>query len=150
MKALNADVVADKNNLLRARTLTIDVDRTVLRTGKQAGGARRGYNPHHRKIPSYYPISAYRPKVVISPAHNRPGKVNHGSAFILFLQDVFTYIKQRLGHAFTLRFRMDGNFLKQDVLDVLNTLNSNNASYAIKVPFWRGLDLQHQIRQRKH
>ena len=59
MKALNADVVAHTINLLRARKLTIDVDGTVLCTGKQVGGARRGYNPHHRKVPSYYPITAY-------------------------------------------------------------------------------------------
>ncbi len=59
LKALNADVVAGKISLLRARKLTIDVDGTVLCTGKRVGGARRGVNPHHRKVPSYYPITAY-------------------------------------------------------------------------------------------
>ena len=135
LKALNADVVAGKIKLLRARTLTIDIDGTVLCTGKQVGGARRGYNPHHRKVPSYYPITAYlADSGHFLCVHNRPGNVNDGSASILFLQDVFTQIKERLGDAYTLRFRMDGDFFKQDVF---NTLNTNNASYAIKVPFWR-------------
>ena len=145
LKALNADVVAEKIKRLRARTLTIDVDGTVLCTGKQIGGAHRGYNPHHRKVPSYYPITAY----LADSGHflrvnNRPGNVNDGSASIPFLQDVFTQVKQRLGQGYTLRFRMDGDFFKQDVL---NTLDKNNAFYAIKVPFWRGLDLQRQIRE---
>ena len=148
LKALNADVVAGKIKLLRARTLTIDIDGTVLCTGKQVGGARRGYNPHHRKVPSYYPITAYlADSGHFLCVHNRPGNVNDGSASILFLQDVFTQIKERLGDAYTLRFRMDGDFFKQDVF---NTLQTNNASYAIKVPFWRGLDLQRQIRRCSH
>ena len=32
----------------------------------------------------------------------------------------------------------------------MNTLIKNKASYAIKVPFWKGLDLQHKIRQCSH
>ena len=47
--------------------------------------------------------------------HNRLGNVNDGSASIPFLLDVFTQIKQRLGDAYTLRFRMDGDLFKQDV-----------------------------------
>jgi len=45
----------------RACTLprwTIDIDGTVLTTGLQVERAERGYNPHHRKNPSYYPILA--------------------------------------------------------------------------------------------
>ena len=145
LKALNADVVTHTINLLRARTLTIDVDGTVLCTGKQVGGTHRGYNPHHRKVPSYYPISAYlADSGHFLCVHNRPGNVNDGSASIPFLQDVFAQIKQCLGRAYTLRFRMDGDFFKEDVL---KTLDKEKAFYAIKVPFWRGLDLQHQIRQ---
>lgn len=145
LKALNADVVADKIRLLRARTLTIDVDGTVLCTGKQVGGAHRGYNPHHRKVRSYYPITAYlADSGHFLGVHNRPGNVNDGSASIPFLKDVFSQVKQRLGHAYTLRFRMDGDFFKKDVVE---TLDKNKAFYAIKVPFWKGLDLQRKIRE---
>ena len=106
LKALNADVVAHKINLLRARKLTIDVDGTVLCTGKRVGGARRGYNPHHRKVPSYYPITAYlADSGHFLGVHNRAGNVNDGSASIGFLKDVFSQIKETLGHAYTLRFR---------------------------------------------
>ena len=147
LKALNADVVAHKISLLRARTLTIDMDGTVLCTGKQVGGARRGYNPHHRKVPSYYPITAYlADSGHFLRVHNRSGDVNDGASYIPFLQDVFTQIKDSFTHDYRLRFRTDGDFFKKDVF---NTLENHNASYATKVPFWRRLDLQRQIRQRR-
>ena len=41
------------------RRLTIDVDGSVVSTGLRVAWAQRGYNPHHRKVPSYYPITAY-------------------------------------------------------------------------------------------
>ena len=145
LKALNADVVARKLSLLRARTLTIDVDGTVLCTGKQVDGAYRGYNPHHRKVRSYYPITAYlADSGHFLGVHNRPGNINDGSASIPFLKDVFTQVKQCLGHAYRLRFRMDGDFFKKDVVE---TLDKNKAFYAIKVPFWKGLDMQRKIRE---
>ena len=39
--------------------LTIDVDGTVIRTGGKVGWAFRGFNPNHRKDPSYYPLLAH-------------------------------------------------------------------------------------------
>ncbi len=45
----------------RAKTLrrwTLDIDGSVLTTGLQVERAERGFNPHHRKNPSYYPILA--------------------------------------------------------------------------------------------
>ena len=145
LKALNAEVVADKVKLLRARTLTIDVDGTVLCTGKKVGGAHRGYNPHHRKVPSYYPITAYlADSGHFLRVHNRPGNVNDGSASIPLLKDVFTQIEQRFEDAYALRFRMDGDFFKKDVLE---TLDKKKAFYAIKAPFWKGLDMQRKIRE---
>ena len=41
------------------RRLTLDVDGSVVSTGLKVEGARRGFNPHRRKVRSYYPITAY-------------------------------------------------------------------------------------------
>ncbi|MBK7952000.1 MAG: hypothetical protein IPK00_25415 [Deltaproteobacteria bacterium] len=38
--------------------MTIDLDGTVVRTGNCVDGAERGYNPHHPKDPSYFPLTA--------------------------------------------------------------------------------------------
>ena len=121
LKRLNADVVAHGVRRLDARTLTIDVDGTVLCTGLKAGGAARGYNPHHRKIPSYFPVTAY----LADSGHflrldNRPGNVHDGAASVAFLKTVFTQVEDTLGTACRLRFRMDGAFFNERVLDVLD------------------------------
>jgi len=51
---LNHDLVIDAVTRLALPRLTIDVDGTVVRTGATVGWAFRGFNPHHRKDPSYY------------------------------------------------------------------------------------------------
>ena len=143
LKRLNADVVAQGVRWLRARTLTIDVDGTVLSTGLKTGGAARGYNPHRRKVPSYFPISAY----LADSGHflrvdNRPGNIHDGAASVDFLKTVFEQVEDTLGRDNKLRLRMDGAFFNKDVLEVVD---KNKASYAVKVPFWQGLDLKGQI-----
>lgn len=144
LKCLNAEIVAQVvKSYLPARTLTIDVDGTVISTGLKVGWAFRGYNPHHRKVPSYFPISALLAESGhILRLHNRPGNVNDGSSSLTFFRELFTQIKETLGNAYKLRFRMDGDFFK---IKVLKLLESRNAGYAIKVPFWQCLDLQRLI-----
>ena len=144
--ALNAAVVARTVHLQTwLRTLTVDVDGTVLSTGMTVERAFRGFNPHHRKVPSYYPITAY----VAETGHvlrvkNRSGNINDGKASIVFLRELFAQIADTLGRAFRLRFRMDGDFFKQSVLRLLL---ARGAGFAIKVPFWQWLDLQQRIRE---
>jgi hypothetical protein len=143
--ALNAAVVARTVHMQTGlRTLTVDVDGTVVSTGMTVERAFRGFNPHHRKVPSYFPITAY----VAETGHvlrikNRSGNINDGKASITFLRELFTQVADTLGHAFRLRFRMDGDFFKQSVLRLLI---ARGAGFAIKVPFWQWLDLQQLIR----
>ena len=62
MKALlevNERLVGDVIERSVLRRLTLDVDGSVVSTGLKVEGARRGFNPHRRKVPSYYPITAY-------------------------------------------------------------------------------------------
>ena len=58
-QALNAAVVRQLLPTLGLRTWTVDVDGVVVSTGLQVERAARGYNPHQRKVPSYYPIMAH-------------------------------------------------------------------------------------------
>jgi hypothetical protein len=148
LRRLNAELIGHVVGLhLAARTLTIDVDGTVLSTGLKVAWAFRGYNPHHRKVPSYFPISAYlADSGHVLRLNNRPGNVNDGAASVTFLRQLFQQISQTLGRR-KLRFRMDGDFFKKPVVALLQ---SKCAGYAIKVPFWRCLDLQTRIRARRH
>ena len=70
VQALNAAVVSHLLPGLGLRTWTIDVDGVVVSTGLQVERAVRGFNPHHRKVPSYDPIMAHQ-----LPARDwRPGE----------------------------------------------------------------------------
>ena len=57
--ALNRDLVTEALARLALPRVTIDVDGSVIRTGATVGWAFRGFNPHHRKDPSYYPLLAH-------------------------------------------------------------------------------------------
>jgi hypothetical protein len=113
-------------------------------TGLQVERAFRGFNPHHRKVPSYYPIMAHLAETThILRVKNRSGNVHDGKAGLPFLRDLWTQLGTLLPRGGTVRFRMDGAFFRQDVLQ---WLWARPAGYAIKVPFYRWLDLQQHIR----
>ena len=144
---LNAEVVAPIVRHLSVRTLTIDVDGTVVSTGLQVERAFRGFNPHHRKVPSYYPISAYLAETGhVLRVQNRSGNVEDGKASLAFLKDLFRQVGATVGGDYRLVFRMDGAFFKEKVIRLLE---SRGAGYAIKVPFYQWLDLQSLIRRRR-
>lgn len=143
LQRLNAEVVAPIVRRLPLRTLTIDVDGTVMSTGQKVGRAFRGFNPHHRKVPSYYPISAYLAETGhMLRVQNRSGNVEDGAMSLRFLRDVFRQVDETVGAFHRLVFRMDGAFFKRDVIALLE---SRGAGYAIKVPFYQWLDLQSLI-----
>jgi len=143
----NADLVAEQVALMPLRTLTIDVDGTVVSTGLSAERAFRGYNPHHRKVPSYFPILAHLGDTGhILRVKNRSGNVHDGASSITFLREVFSQVDGTLGQGYRLNFRMDGAFFGQKVLRLLD---AKGAGYAIKVPFWKWLPLREHIQQRK-
>ena len=147
LRSLNGEIVARVLRQLPLRSLTIDVDGTVISTGVMVERAFRGYNPHHRKVPSYYPITAYAAESGhVLRVKNRSGNVHDGKASVPFLRELFAQLERTLGRGYRLQFRMDGAFFKQDVLRVLV---ARGARFAIKVPFWSWLDLQSRIRERQ-
>jgi hypothetical protein len=144
LQTLNAAVIAHVIPGLRLRTVTVDVDGVVVCTGLQVERAFRGFNPHHRKVPSYYPILAHLAETThILRVKNRAGNVHDGKASLPFLRDLWAQLAASRAEAATVRFRMDGAFVRQDVLA---WLAARGAGYAIKVPFYRWLDLQQYIR----
>ncbi len=144
LQAINTAVIARVLATLGVRTWTIDVDGVVVSTGLQVERAFRGFNPHHRKVPSYYPIMAHLAETThVLRVKNRSGNVHDGKAGLPFLRDLWTQLGTLLPRGGTVRFRMDGAFFRQDVLQWLAT---RKAGYAIKVPFYRWLDLQQYIR----
>lgn len=150
LRSINDRLVADVLQGSSLSTLTLDVDGSVVSTGLQVQGAARGYNPHRRKVPSYYPISAYAAELgQIVRVENRPGNIHDGAASLDFLSRLFDQLRQQTDAGLRLRLRMDTAFFRSDILDLLD---SEDAGFAIKVPFWDHLDLKQQVadRQRWH
>ena len=144
LQTLNATVVGHLLPRLGLRTWTIDVDGVVVSTGLQVERAFRGFNPHQRKVPSYYPIMAHLAETThILRVKNRSGNVHDGKAGLPFLRELWTQLAPFRRGRTQLRFRMDGAFFRQDVL---RWLQARGVGYAIKVPFYRWLDLQQYIR----
>jgi len=144
LQALNAAVIAQVIPGLRLRTVTVDVDGVVVSTGLQVERAFRGYNPHQRKVPSYYPIMAHLAETThVLRVKNRSGNVHDGKASLMFLRELWKQLTGLVAPGTQLRFRMDGAFFRKDVL---KWLTARKAGYGIKVPFYHWLDLQQYIR----
>jgi len=98
LQRVNALVVARAIRHAGLRRLTIDVVGSVVSTGQQVQWAHRGYNPHHRKVPSYYPITAYEAQSgQVLRVQNRPGNVDDAKAARRFLRDLFAQLRATLG-----------------------------------------------------
>ena len=138
--ALNRDLVTEALARLALPRVTIDVDGSVIRTGATVGWAFRGFNPHHRKDPSYYPLLAH----VAQTGHilrlkNRPGNVHDSKQAVPFLREVITDLRRQLGRRVALEFRMDAAFFQRGILQLLT---AQACGYAIKVGYWSWLPLK--------
>ena len=145
---LNESLTLSVIQASKLRRLTLDIDGSVVSTGLQVEGARRGFNPHRRKVPSYYPISAYEAQTgqVLAVA-NRPGNVHDGKASVEFIEQLIDRLRAGLKSRPILEFRMDGAFFREDVLEVLS--RERRIEYAIKVPFYHWLNLKSVIAKRR-
>src|SRR5271157_3401499 len=136
---INSELLYDQIQQLGLRRLTIDIDGTVIRTGNKVAWAMHGFNPHHPKDPSYYPLLAHLAQTgQILRLKNRPGNVHDSKGAEAFVRELIDEIRGRLGRALTLEFRMDAAFFQQNVLKLLAR---RGCFYAIKVPFcqWTGV-----------
>jgi hypothetical protein len=138
--ALNSELLYEQLDRLALPRLTIDVDGTVVRTGNTVAWAFRGYNPHFKKDPSYYPLLAHLAQTGhILRLKNRPGNVHDSRGAARFVRDLIHELRGRFGRRLPLEFRMDAAFFKEDILDLLSR---EACEYAIKVPFWPWVGLK--------
>jgi Transposase DDE domain group 1 len=144
---LNEELVCDDIEELGLRRLTIDLDGTVIRTGQKVAWAVRGYNPHHPKSPSYYPLLAHLAETgQILRLKNRPGNVIDRTGAPRFLLDLVSALRARFGRSVALDFRLDAAFFKDDLIRLLPHLGCH---FALKVPFWNWLGLKNLVAANK-
>ena len=147
LHSVNERLVGEIIDRSELRRLTLDVDGSVVSTGLKVEGARRGFNPHRRKVPSYYPITAYEANTgQVLRVQNRAGNVHDGKASVEFLEALFAQLDATLERRHRLEMRMDGAFFRADVIDLLE---AEGAEYAIKVPFYEWLGLKERVARRR-
>ena len=145
LQRVNALVAARAIRQTGQRRLTIDVDGSVVSTGLQVAWAQRGFNPHRRKVPSYYPITAYEAQSGhVLRVQNRPGNIHDGKAALPFLRALLHQLRVTLGSERPLEFRMDGAFFRREILALLTRAG---AEYAIKVPFYPWVGVKDCVRR---
>jgi hypothetical protein len=141
------DLVYDTVVWARLSRLTVDLDGTVLRTGLFVGGAERGFNPHHPKDKSYYPLTAHLAQTgQILRVANRPGDVNDSTGAAGFLRVVIGELRERFGRRMPLEARLDGGFFYPEVL---RFLVGEGLAFALKVPLWKWLGIRERIAARQ-
>ena len=136
---INSELLFDQITQLQLRRLTIDIDGTVIRTGDKVAWAMHGFNPHHPKDPSYYPLLAHVAQTgQILRLKNRPGNVHDSKGAEAFLRELIDELRGRFSRSLVLEFRMDAAFFQDNLLKLLAR---RGCCYAIKVPFchWTGV-----------
>lgn len=131
---------------LKLRRITLDLDGTVVTTGLQVERAERGFNPHHRKNPSYYPLLATIAQTGHVVAHlNRRGNVHDSHRSVEVLREAVRFVRDSLGNTRTVEVRVDSAFFQRDFLQVCDRLG---VKYAVKVPMWPWLNLKAVVKQK--
>lgn len=129
-----------------AKRWTIDVDGSVVTTGLQVERAERGYNPHHRKNPSYYPIVATLAQTGHVIGHkNRRGNVHDSHRCAEFLRETLHTARDELGLRGIFETRADSAFFQRDFLAACDWLD---IEYAVKVPMWPWLNLRTIVKKK--
>ena len=130
---------------LDTRRWTLDIDGTILTTGLQVERAQRGFNPHRRKNPSYYPILATLAQTGHVIGHrNRRGNVHDSHQSAAFLRHSVEQMRGELELDGTLEVRTDSAFFKRDFLETCDRLK---LEYAIKVPVWPWLNIKGVVKK---
>ena len=140
---VNFEVASRTLGSMRLRRLTLDMDGSVVQTGMAVERAERGFNPHHRKNPSYYPITIQVAQTGQVIAHkNRSGNVHDSRGAARFLEDCVRRIRAQRALPGLLEVRMDAAFFQREILDVCDR---QALEYAIKVPMMPWLNLRSKV-----
>jgi hypothetical protein len=126
--------------------ITLDLDGTVLRTGVRVEGAERGFNPHHPKDKSYYPLTAHLAQTSqLLAVENRPGNAHDSEGALELLTFLVRDVREELAPRH-LEVRLDAAFFRREILEFLE---GSGVEYALKAPLWDWLHIRDEIRRRR-
>ena len=146
LQGLLREIAFDTFRSGHLRRATLDLDGTVIRTGACVDGAERGFNPHHPKDPSDYPLTAHLAQTgQFLGVWNRPGNVHDSVDAVKHLRELIDATRGRLGSV-PIEVRLDGAFCQKAVFELLE---ASGVEYALRVPMWQWLHVREKIGGRK-
>lgn len=146
LDCLNHLVVKSAVTGIAASRWTLDIDGSVLTTGLQVERAERGFNPHHRKNPSYYPLLATLAQTGHVVGHmNRRGNVHDSHRSAEFLRNTVRTARNELSLEGVLEVRVDSAFFQREFLAACDRMG---LEYAVKVPMWPWLNLRAVVKKK--
>lgn len=146
LQALLRDVAFATWATAELSRVTLELDGTIVRTGNAVESAERGFNPHHPKDPSYYPLTAHLAQTgQILGVWNRPGNTHDSVGAVERLDELIDDVRERLGPV-PVEVRLDSAFCQRAVFELLT---ASGVQYAIKLPMWKWLEVRGRITKRK-
>lgn len=141
---LSRSVVIEGLSHVALPRITLDIDGSVITTGQKVEGAARGYNPHNRKNPSYYPIAI----MIAQTGHvwtqeNRPGNIHDANDADATLCKAVDQINNEMNFKGIIELRGDSAFFSEGFLEACDC---TGIEYAIKVPMWPWLNIRGMIK----
>lgn len=145
-RKLNLSLIGARLRTMKLKKVTVDLDGTVVSTGLQVERAARGFNPHHRKVPSYYPLLGHIAETgQFFFCKNRSGNIHDSNGADRWIREMVRDLRGELGDDIGIEYRMDGAFFRRDVIEMLER---KKCTFAVKTPLWRWLDLLPKIQMR--
>jgi hypothetical protein len=132
---LNSTLLTDEITKLGLRSLTIDIDGTVVSSRGTPELSGKGYNPIMRGANSYFPLTAYLAQTGhFLRIQNRSGNVHDSNGSYEFIEELVAGLRFTLGGKVKLQIRHDSAFFSEKSLKMYE---DKELEYATKVPFWR-------------
>ena len=140
---LNSTLLINQLKLLKLKTITIDIDGTIVWSRGFPDGSKKGYNPIKKGAFGYYPLLAMVAQTgQFIKILNRPGNVHDSNGSAEYITELIKYIKKAMGANIRLQFRHDGAFFSEKLLKIYE---NEEVEYATKVPFHRITHLKNII-----
>lgn len=101
------------------RTLTLDLDGSVLSTSRHAQGSTVGFNKQKKGARSYYPLFCHVAQTgQVLDVHHRSGNIHDSNGAENFVRNCIRAVRQQLGARQRLEVRMDSAFFSEEHLSL--------------------------------
>lgn len=147
VRQFSRDLVAARLEAEQFPRVTMDIDGSVISTGRFAEGTAVGYNTHKKGERSYYPLFCTIAQTAqVLDVYHRSGNVHDSHDSIAFMANCIAVVRARLPGA-VLESRKDSAFFNDKTVDFLD---SERVQFTISVPFERFSELKDRIEARSH